>query len=422
MPPLLVWLIQLMVILVAARVVGWLFQLIRQPRVVGEMAAGILLGPSLLGWLAPGFAQGVLGVELLGGLNLLSQLGLLLFMFLVGLEIQPDQLRKKGQAALAISFSSIVVPFTLGCALAVALYPQLAEARVPLLHFALFIGTALSITAFPVLARILSERRMLQTSVGALAIACAAVDDITAWCLLAGVVLLVNTAAAGLPVWLMLTGSLGYVAAMLFGGRWLASRLLATARAGALNQGHLAGILLTVIGSAAFTEWLGIHALFGAFLAGAIMPKDHAFIAQVRAKLEDLTVVFLLPLFFASIGLRTDIGLFGGGLIWLYGGLLLGVAVVGKLGSAALAARISGLGWRDSLAIGALMNTRGLMELVVASVGLEIGVITPTVFSLLVIMALATTCMTAPLLDLFKITPQPRTALEREADLAGDTA
>jgi Kef-type K+ transport system membrane component KefB len=280
---------------------------------------------------------------------------------------------------------------------------------VPALHFALFIGTAMSITAFPVLARILSERGMLGTRVGALAIACAAANDMMAWCLLAAVVLLIHTASPGLPIWLMLGGSAAYGAALLVGGRRVAARLLAPARSGPLSQGQLAGILLAMVASAAITEWLGIHALFGAFLAGAIMPKDASFVRQVRAKLEDVTVVFLLPLFFVAVGLRTNVGLLGSGALWCYGGLLLLAAVAGKLGGAALAARASGLPWRDAMAVGALMNTRGLMELVVAGIGLEIGVIGPEVFTMLVLLAVSTTCMTAPLLDLLKVRP-PRPA------------
>jgi Kef-type K+ transport system membrane component KefB len=422
MPPIVIWLIQLIVVVGAARLAGWACQYIGQPRVVGEMVAGILLGPSLLGWLAPGFAQAVLGPDKLAGLSALSQLGLLIFMFLIGLELHPAHLRQNGTAAAAISLSSLLIPFGLGAALASALYPWLADARVPALHFALFIGTAMSITAFPVLARILSERGLLQTKVGVMAIACAAADDMMAWCLLAAVILLIHAASASMPIWLMLAGSAIYAAAMLTGGRRLAARLLDSARYGPLTQGQLAGILLAMAGSAAITEWLGIHALFGAFLAGAIMPKEALFLRQVRAKLEDVTVVFLLPLFFAVIGLRTNVGLLEGGSLWLYGGLLLVAAVLGKLGGASVAARAVGVPWQEALAIGALMNTRGLMELVVAGIGLEIGVISPAVFTILVLIALVTTCMTAPLLDLLKITPRQAAAPERDTDLAGEAA
>lgn len=410
MPPLLIFLIQLILVLAVAHGVGWLFQRLRQPRVVGEMAAGILLGPSLLGQAAPGFSAAVLGPELLGGLGALSQLGLLLFVFLVGLEIQPDQLRQKGGAALAISAASIVLPAALGVAVGLALAPQLAEPDVPPLHFALFLGVALSITAFPVLARILVERGLLRTPLGALAIACAAADDLLAWCMLAVVVVLINAAGAETPLWLMLGGSAIYCAAMLTLGRAAARMLLrppapSPQPAGSPRISHmqLAGVLIMVAASAALTEWLGVHALFGAFLAGAIMPRDAGLLRQIRSRLEDLTVVLLLPLFFAAVGLRTDIGLLDGGGLWLAAGLILAAAIAGKLIGATSAARLAGMPWPDALAMGALMNTRGLMELVVAGIGLEIGVINGEVFTILVLVAVVTTCMTGPLLDLIAV-------------------
>jgi Kef-type K+ transport system membrane component KefB len=422
MPAIVIWLIQLIVVLGAARLAGWASTRLGQPRVVGEMAAGIMLGPSLMGWLAPGFSQAVLSADKLGGLSALSQLGLLIFMFLIGLELHPAHLRESGPAAAAISLASLLAPFALGAALAAALHPWLADGPVPALHFALFIGTAMSITAFPVLARILSERGMLQTPVGAMAIACAAADDILAWCLLAAVVFLIHSASAGLPIWLMLAGGAAYVAAMLTGVRRIASRLLDSARSTPLTQAQLAVVLLVMAGSAAITEWLGVHALFGAFLAGAIMPRDASFARQVRAKLEDITVVFLLPLFFAATGLRTNVGLLGSGSLWLYAALLLAAAVLGKLGGASVAARAAGMPWRESLAVGALMNTRGLMELVVAGIGLEIGVISPAVYTMLVLIALATTCMTSPLLDLLKIAPRQAATPERDAEIASEAA
>lgn len=408
MPTLFTLLIQIAVVLVVARVAGWLFQYFQQPRVVGEMAAGIMLGPSFLGWLAPAFADHVFPPDQLGALNALSQIGLLLFMFLVGLELQPQTLRGQGRIAVVTSHISIMVPFALGALLAVVLYPRLADPAVPRLHFALFLGTAMSITAFPVLARILTERRLLHTQVGALAITCAAVDDVTAWCILGGVLLLVRVPDAAIPLWLTIGGTAAYCTAMIIGGRRICAALLRSAHSGRLTHGQLAGILLMVLISAASTEWLGIHALFGAFLTGAVMPKDEAFVQQVRAKLEDLTVVLLLPLFFALTGLRTSIALLQGGALWWYSGLIIGVAVLGKFGGASLAARASGLPWRESLAIGTLMNTRGLMELVVITIGLEAGVITHTVFTLFALMALVTTVMTTPLLEWLYLAPQRR--------------
>ena len=301
-----------------------------------------------------------------------------------------------------------MAPFTLGALLAVVLYPRLADPAVPRLHFALFLGTAMSITAFPVLARILTERRLLHTPLGALAIACAAVDDVTAWCILGGVLLLVRVPEAVLPLWVTVGGTAAYSTMMIIAGRRICAALLAAARSGPLTHGQLARILLIVLISAASTEWLGIHALFGAFLAGAVMPKDEAFVQQVRAKLEDLTVVLLLPLFFALTGLRTRIGVLQESALWWDSGLIIGVAVLGKFGGAAVAGRASGLPWREALAIGTLMNTRGLMELVVITIGLEVGVISHTVFTLLVLMALVTTVMTTPVLEWVYLAPQRR--------------
>jgi Kef-type K+ transport system membrane component KefB len=282
----------------------------------------------------------------------------------------------------------------------VHLYPTLAPANVPYLHFALFAGTAMSITAFPVLARILTERRLLATPIGNIAIACAAVDDITAWCVLAGVVLLVRSTAATVPLWVTLGGSLAYLGVMVFGVRRLARRLAAAYRSdGEVSQGLLALILLLVLLSALCTEWLGIHALFGAFLAGAVLPRERQFVEALTSRLRDVTVVLLLPLFFAFTGLRTSIGLLNDPAHWLNCALIILVAIAGKFGGSALVAHWSGMTGREASAIGILMNTRGLVELVALNVGLDIGVISPTLFTMMVFMALVTTFMTTPLLQ-----------------------
>lgn len=254
------------------------------------------------------------------------------------------------------------------------------------------------------LARILTERGLLHSPLGALAIACAAADDLFAWCLLAGVVLLVNATAPAMPLWLMLGGSAAFVATMLLLVRPLAARLLAPAWADERDDTLLAGTLLTVICAAALTEWLGVHALFGAFLSGAIMPRNPALLQQLQARLAGLTLNVLLPLYFASVGLRADVGQIQSGPLWLAAGLIIVVAVAGKFGGTALAARYTGMSWREAAGMGALMNTRGLMELVVAGIGLEIGVISSTGFTILVLVAIVTTCMTGPLLDALVIT------------------
>lgn len=399
MPHLPLLLFQIGIILTVARGLGLVFKKINQPQVMGEMVAGILLGPSLFGWLSPSLFAALFPPESLGFLNSLSQVGLVLFMFVIGLELDPQVLRGRQHMVVLTSHVSIIVPFLLGCLLALYLYPRLSDDRVRFTHFALFLGTAMSITAFPVLARILAERKLLHTPMGAAALACAAVDDVSAWCILAGVVLLVRATGAATPFWLTLLGSAAYVAVMLMVGRRLLRHLERAYRErGLITQDALAFILLLVLGSAWITERLGIHALFGAFLMGAIMPKDQRFVRALSEKLWDLTVILFLPLFFAFTGLRTRVGLLSGAEMWVYCGLILAVAIAGKWGGSMLSAKLSGMSWREASALGILMNTRGLMELVVLNIGLDIGVISPAVFAMMVLMALTTTFITMPLL------------------------
>jgi Kef-type K+ transport system membrane component KefB len=418
-------LLQLGVILVATRVVGWLFRKIGQPQVIGEMAAGILLGPSLLGWLAPGVSATLFPPGSLGFLNALSQIGLLLFMFLVGLALNPRILRGHVSTAVITSHLSIVAPFGLGCLLAMYLHPRLADPSASFTQFALFLGTAMSITAFPILARILAEQNLQRTHVGTIAIACAAADDVTAWCILAGVVLLVRANAGALPLWLTLLGTGAYVGLMVLVVRHVLGQLVVIyRRRGTITLDMLSLLLLMMLASAWLTEWLGIHALFGAFLIGAILPKDQDFVDALREKLESITVTLLLPLFFAFSGLRTSINLLSGAELWFWCALIVVVAIVGKFGGATIGARITGVTWREAGTIGILMNTRGLIELVVLNIGLELGVITPTVFTMMVLMALATTFMTAPLLAWIyppKLRQEERVdSVARQASVAAD--
>ena len=396
-------LIQIIVILVAARVTGALVRRLGQPQVVGEMIAGIALGPSVLGAQAPQVASLLFPAGSLVFLNTLSQIGLVVFMFLVGLELDPKIVRERGRSALVISHASIVAPFLLGATLAIVLYPTLAGARVTFIGFALFMGAAMSVTAFPVLARILAERRLTRTPIGAVAIACAAIDDVTAWCILAAVVVIVRAtgigaAATGFPLWVTLGGSAVYVGFMLTVGR-RALRMLETryAARGRVTQDMIAALVLATLASAWITERLGIHALFGAFLVGAVAPKSEAFVKAVLKRFEDMMVVLLLPLFFAFTGLRTEITLIDGTGAWLVCALVTAVAVAGKVGGSAIAARATAMPWRDAAVIGVLLNTRGLMELVILNVGLDIGVISRELFAMMVLMALATTFMTTPL-------------------------
>jgi Kef-type K+ transport system membrane component KefB len=381
--------------------IGRLFKRIHQPQVMGEMVAGILLGPSLLGWVAPGVAAALFPPSSLAALNALSQVGLLVFMFVVGLELNPRLLQGRSRAALLISHASIVIPAFLGMLLALYLYPRLSNGQVRFSHFAMFLAISMSVTAFPVLARILIDRRLLRTEVGAMAIACAAFGDITAWCLLAVVVALVRVGyLSGWSFWAPILGSLAYAGLAIFLLKPLLARLVGwLRRRGAGAKEITPACLSMAFGSALITEGLGIHAVFGAFLIGALMPKESEFVRTLTERLEGITLL-LLPLFFAATGLRTSIALVSGAEMWFYCALVVAVAIIGKFGGATVAARASGMGWRESGAIGVLMNTRGLMELIVLNIGLEIGVISPALFTILVVMALVTTFMAGPLLDL----------------------
>jgi Kef-type K+ transport system membrane component KefB len=392
-------LLQVLVIVAAAKPLGSLFAKIRQPPVIGEMIAGILLGPSLLGMVAPGVQTFLFPADSLGPLHLLSQVGVILFMFVVGIELDLQHLRQKADAAVLVSHASIVVPFFLGVSGALLVYRSLAPAGIPFNAFALFLGVALSITAFPVLARILEDRGMSGSNLGTTAIACAAVDDVTAWCLLAVVVALVRADGLGGALLTILL-TLAFIAVMLFGVRPRAGRIVGDGPDRTRGPGLLAGILLFVFAAALLTEVIGIHALFGAFLAGVCMPQDSTLRQFLRERLETFSSVFLLPLFFAFTGLRTEIGLLNDWWSWLVCAGIIAVAIAGKLGGSMLAARWTGMGWRDSVALGVLMNTRGLVELIVLNLGYDLGILSPRIFAMMVIMALVTTFMTGPLLNL----------------------
>lgn len=395
--PLALFILQAAFIIVSARGLGLLARRFGQPMVIAEIAAGIMLGPSLLGWFAPGLEKSLFPKASLPLIGTMSQVGVLLFMFLVGIELDPNLLRGRARSSIAISQASIVLPFGLGALLALYLYPRVSSPDVRLAAFIVFIGLAMSITAFPVLARILLERRLLHTHVGAVTLACAAVDDVTAWCLLALVVALVRSAnllgAAQTALF-----AAGYIAFMVLVIRPALRRITDRSRLG-MTQNLVAVTLLLMLASAWVTELLGIHALFGAFIFGAILPKEGGFVQHLAEKIEDLVVVFLLPLFFAYSGLRTQVGLLDSGHAWVMCGVIIAVACAGKFGGSAIAARLTGMTWRESSALGIMMNTRGLVELIALNIGLDLGVISPTLFTMMVIMALVTTFMTTPLLQ-----------------------
>lgn len=393
---------QIAIILALSRVVGWLFSNLRQPQVIGEMVSGIMLGPSLLGWMSPGASHAVFPADSIPYLNILSQIGVVFYLFLIGLEFDPNLVRKRGSAALAVSASSIIAPFALGVALTFYLYPRVFNdpTRSHFLASALFMGAAISVTAFPVLARILTERNLHRTPIGAISIACAAVNDVLAWCMLAVVVAVAQSRGAGDAVQTTLFAGAYIAAVFLFVRPFLKRIELVYEREGRLSQNVIAIIFVMICVSAWITEKIGIHALFGAFMLGCVMPKDSRFVRHLSEKLEDFTVVFLLPIFFAYTGLRTDLTGLGHGMLVGYTLLIIAAACVGKFGGSAIAARLSGFTARESSAIGVLMNTRGLMELVILSIGLQLAVINEQVFAMMVVMALATTTLTTPLLHL----------------------
>lgn len=401
MPNLVLLVLQITVVIAASSAVAIVFQKMRQPKVIGEMFAGIMLGPSLFGWVAPHLSATLFPASSLGYLNALSQVGVVFYMFLVGVALNPKALREHGQMAVLTSHVSIIAPFVLGSALALFLYPRLSDDSVGFTGFALFMGAAMSITAFPVLARILSERGMLGTKLGSLAIACAAVDDVTGWCILAYIVLVVRThQQAATPLWVTIGGLAVFSLLMLYVVKRLLRRFETVyKRRGQLSENVLALMVLIVLLSAVTTERLGLHLLFGSFLAGAIMPKDRKFVRYILDNFESTTVVLLLPLYFAFTGLRTSVQLIQGSGMWLICTAIILIAIIGKLGGCMVAALCAGSRWRESAALGILMNTRGLMELVILNIGLDIGVISPALFSMMVLMALVTTFMTAPMFE-----------------------
>ncbi len=384
--------VALTAVILTGRALGWLFARLRQPPVIGEVMAGILLGPSLLGREVSGW---LLPASVAPYLEIVAQLGVVLYMFLIGLELNGELLRRRATTTLAISHASIVAPFLLGAGLSLLLYPVLSHRGVSFTSFSLFMGVAMSITAFPVLARILTDLRWQQTELGVIALGAAAIGDATAWCLLAVEVAVVQSQVGAAAQTCAL--AFAFIVGMLVVIRPLAERWARRMESRSLGVAALAGLLAAVLAAAALTEAIGIHAIFGAFLVGAIIPHDSRIAREATERLHDIVTVLLLPAFFALTGMRTEIGLVSGWQDWMLCGLIILAATAGKFGGAIGAARYTGMPWRDAWTLGALMNTRGLMELIVLNVGLDLGVISPTLFAMMVLMALVTTLMTTPI-------------------------
>ena len=400
--PLSIMLLQIVVILSVARLIGYIFQRIGQQSVIGEITAGIILGPSLLGWLMPDVFSFLFPASSLPNLQLLSQIGLVLFMFIIGMELDINTLKSRASEAILVSHVSIVFPYFLGVGLAYFLYESYAPSNISFVAFGLFMGIAMSITAFPVLARILKERNITKTRAGSMAIISAAIGDVSAWCILPFVIAIARAGDIS-NAWfsILLTGV--YVLAMLFGVRPVLSKLSKRFYAeGNLHSTFTATVFLILLASAYMAEVIGIHALFGAFLAGAIMPNNFSLRNLFTERIEDVSTFLLMPLFFAFTGLRTQIGLLNDTHLWFICSIIVLLAVAGKLIGSAFASKLVGYSLKDSLSIGVLMNTRGLMELIVLNIGYDLGILKPEIFTMMVFMALATTFMTAPALNLIE--------------------
>ncbi|NVB84166.1 MAG: universal stress protein [Kofleriaceae bacterium] len=389
---------QLVVTIGLARLFARVARGLGQPAVTAEIIAGIVLGPSVIGAVAPAFSATLFPPGSVESLRTASQLGVVLFVFIIGLELDPSHLRGRTRAAIAIALLGIVVPFGLGAA---AAWPVdvLVSSRPPTLELALFMGAAMAMSAFPVLARILTEHRILRTRLGSLAIACAALEDLIAWCVLAFVVAVARTDEIGDAF--ATTGlAIAFIAAMVLLVRPLLERLVERSNAPlTLTHDVIALLVLGALASAWITHSIGVHLVFGAFVFGALIPKRDGFARALAEKLEDVVLVLLLPLFFVVTGLRTHIQMMGNASDLLACATVVVIACVGKVGATTLGARLTGHGWREAGALGILMNTRGLMELIVLNVGFELGVFSPTLFSIMVVMVLATTLVTGPVLS-----------------------
>lgn len=400
--PLSIALLQIIIIISISRLFSYLMRLVGQPTVIGEILAGIFLGPSLLGAIFPQVWGSIFPIASLPNLHSMSTIGLSLFMFIIGLELDISWVHRRLQTALFVSHASILIPFFMGVGLSYYLYSNFAPGGVTFTNFALFMGVSMSITAFPVLARIIQERGLSRTPLGVMAITCAATDDISAWCILAIVIAMAKAGNLGSALFTLIL-AMGYVLVMFKLVRPMMTRLSKEFAQGQnLRRPFIAISILVLLVSAYVAEIIGIHALFGAFLAGVTMPQDHRIRETLIHKIEDISLLLFLPIFFAFTGLRTQIGLLVSEGLWTVCLVILMVAVAGKVGGTVVASRLMNQSWKNSFALGALMNTRGLMELVVLNIGYDLGVISPEIFVMLVIMAVATTFMTGPLLNLIE--------------------
>ncbi|KAI9353589.1 Cation/H+ exchanger [Obelidium mucronatum] len=404
--PVALFLIQTCLIIATSRLLTIPLKWLRQPAVIAEVLGGLLLGASCLSQI-PAFKENVFPKSSMPMIKLVAEIGLIFYLFLVGLELDPVELIKTFKKSVSISVAGIAIPFALGCAIANLIYVNYADPTVSYVSFLLFMGISMSITAFPVLARILTERKLLHTPVGQATISAAAVDDFIAWALLVLVIALINNSKhgdGGPQTYLTaLYVCLCIIAYAVF--LWMAIRpvlrrlLLASVGQEHLHQLLLFFVFLLVLFSSWFTEIIGVQAIFGAFLVGVIMPHDHGFAVKLASQIEDLVTIVFLPLFFAYSGLNTRLGLLDDAQSWGFVFLVCVVACAGKMIGCTVSAKFSGLNWRESTAVGILMNTRGLVQIIVLNVGLNAGVITDKIFAMFVLMAIFTTFLTVPLIS-----------------------
>lgn len=400
MPHLMPSFLTLLVVIAVARFFGFVFRSMNQPSVMGEVLGGIILGPSVLGYFFPGYMSVVFHADAMIFLKHIAETGIVLYLFVMGLEIDLHRLKKSARSAVAISQASIALPFVLGIGLASQIYTGYAPAGVGQLEFSLFVGVSLSITAFPVLARILMDSNLHKTQLGDLALTCAAIDDISAWCLVAVVTGIMKSSLSGAGWTIGLT--VLYILCMVLVIRPYVEKLIPRLEKTVerIPQALLAFAILGALGSAALTDLIGIHAFFGAFLFGAIIPHDSLLARDITEKLQDFVAILFLPAFFALTGVKTQLGLLSSAHDWMICIGITVLAILGKFGGAFAGAKISGSSTHEATTLGILMNTRGLVELIVLNIGLSVGVLTPTLFTMLVIMAIVTTFMTGPLLKL----------------------
>ncbi|KAI9333773.1 Cation/H+ exchanger, partial [Zopfochytrium polystomum] len=405
--PLSLLLIQAFVVILVARLLSFALRYLRQPVVVAEVIGGLILGGSALCRI-PAFKTHLFPDASLPGFSLVANFGLVFYLFLIGLELDPSKLLNSVKSSIPISLAGISLPFALGVAVARLIYDQYGNKNVAFSSFVIFSGVAMSITAFPVLARILTERRLLQTKVGQATIAAAAIDDVMAWTLLVLVIAIINNASSATAdvksyltaVYVFLV-VVAYVVLLWFTIRPLYRHLLQKAQKSESMENFLLFLtFMLVLLSSWFTEVIGVHAIFGSFVVGAVIPHDYGFARKLVAQIEDLIMIVFLPLYFAYSGINTRLDQLNTAKQWGMVLLVIATACAGKLIGCTAAAKLSGLTWRESTAVGVLMNTKGLVELIVLNLGLQAGVITPEIFSIFVVMAVVTTLMTIPLLSI----------------------